>query len=154
LLDYDVNHLRQRFELASTLPRARTIGARVAEHLAALPRTLIHGEFYASNVLFDRDAATTRVRAVDWETCGIGPGALDLAALTAGSWNESERCRIERAYVDACPPHLRPAKDDLDHARLLLAAQWVGWASEWRPPAEHAHDWRREALTLIEKLGL
>jgi hypothetical protein len=79
---------------------------------------------------------------------------LDLAALTAGSWNEEECSRIERSYVDACAPSLRPAPDDLDCARLLLAAQWLGWSSNWTPPPEHAHDWRNEAMTLMERLGL
>jgi hypothetical protein len=32
--------------------------------------------------------------------------------------------------------------------------QWLGWAAEWSPPPEHAHDWLAEALTLGERLGL
>ena len=154
LLTYDAAHLRRRFALAESLPRSAEIGERLAERLAGLPAAFIHGEFYASNVLIQREDGAVRVRPVDWETAGIGPGVLDLAALTAGSWNEEECSRIERSYVDACAPSLRPAPDDLDCARLLLAAQWLGWSSSWTPPPEHAHDWRAEAMTLIERLAL
>jgi aminoglycoside/choline kinase family phosphotransferase len=154
LLAYDAAHLRRRFELAADLPRAASIGARVAERLAALPQQLIHGEFTPSNVLVERAGGRTRVRAVDWETCGVGPGVLDLAALTAGSWAEHDRRRVELAYAEACPPALRPEPDDVEYARLLLAAQWLGWSPGWTPPADHARDWRAEALASIARLGL
>ena len=154
LLTYDAAHLRRRFALAKAIPRSAEIGEGLAERLAGLPVTFIHGEFYASNVLIQREDDAVRVRPVDWETAGIGPGVLDLAALTAGSWSEEKRSRIERSYIEACPPSRRPAPDDLNCARLLLAAQWLGWSSGWTPPPEHAHDWRTEAMTLIERLGL
>jgi hypothetical protein len=149
---YDADHLRRRFSLASGLPRAEQIGAAVAERLAALPASFIHGEFCASNVLIERNGG--RVRPVDWETCGTGPGVLDLAALTAGSWPEAARLRIERAYLDACRPRLRPTPEDIDYARLLLAGQWLGWSARWTPPPHHAHDWGAEVVTLIERLAL
>jgi len=154
LLVYDAGQLRQRFGLATGLPRSGSTGKRVAERLASLPRSLIHGEFTASNILVQGDGPQRRVRAVDWETCGIGPGVLDLAALTAGAWSKSDRMRIELAYAEACPPELRPTPTDVDYARLLLAVQWLGWSPGWTPPAEHDHDWRREALSLIGRLGL
>jgi hypothetical protein len=31
--------------------------------------------------------------------------------------------------------------------------QWLGWSSQWSPPAQHAHDWLSEALALAERLG-
>jgi phosphotransferase family enzyme len=153
LLLYDEAHLRRRFELAATLPRKAEIGAQVAERLARLPARFIHGEFYPSNVLVQRESGRVRVRPVDWEMSGLGPGVLDLAALTAG-WGDDERARIERAYLDGCPRELQPGSDDLDYARLLLAAQWTGWSPGWSPPPLHRHDWRAIALGLIERLGL
>jgi hypothetical protein len=42
----------------------------------------------------------------------------------------------------------------LDHCRLHLAVQWLGWSPGWSPPPEHAQDWLGEALGLAEKLGL
>ncbi|MEO5575418.1 MAG: aminoglycoside phosphotransferase family protein [Gaiellaceae bacterium] len=154
LLRYDAEHLRRRFALAGSLPRVAEIGIRVAERLAGLPTVLIHGEFYASNVLVQREPGRVRVRPVDWETVGVGPGVLDLAALTAGAWDGARRMEIERAYLDACPPELRPGPGDLDYARLLLAAQWTGWSPGWSPPPEHRQDWAAVALELIGRLEL
>jgi hypothetical protein len=154
LLRYDADHLSRRFALTASLPRAAEIGARVAARLAELPSRFIHGEFYPSNILVQREAELVRVRPVDWEMSGLGPGVLDLAALTAGSWIDADRARIERAYVDACPAELRPRPDDLDFARLLLAAQWTGWSPGWSPPPQHRHNWQAVALELIERLGL
>lgn len=114
--------------------------ARAIGRLLVLPRTLIHGELYPSNVIIGRD----RIAAVDWEMAGLGPGALDLAALVTG-WDAAAARAIAAAYgvVDAA---------DLSAARLLLALQWLGWSRDWRPPAEHEHDWLAEAHAAAEGL--
>jgi aminoglycoside phosphotransferase (APT) family kinase protein len=133
---------------------------RVVEHLIALPVTLIHGEFYASNVLVHRTAEKLRVCPIDWEMAAVGPGLIDLAALTAGRWTADEKAALALAYHAALPPHENwpPAPDvfltALDYCRLHLAVQWLGWSLEWSPPPEHAQDWLGEALSLAEKLGL
>jgi hypothetical protein len=123
----------------------------VVEALLALPRTVIHGEFYASNVLVASDAAAPRVAPVDWELAAVGPGATDLAALVSGSWSEEDRAAIASAYGDA--DRLSPR--DLEFARLQLAIQWLGWApAGWVPPEGQRHDWLGEALALAEELDL
>lgn len=154
LLHHDAANLRRRVLLASWLPGVERIAAAVAERLAVLPPRLIHGEFTAANVLVQRDEQGIRIRPVDWELAGPGPAVLDLAALTAGGWSDGDRVAIERAYRDACPDWLRPGDADLDHARLLLAAQWSGWCKGWQPPPQHRHDWRGEAEQLVERLSL
>lgn len=126
----------------------------VVERLAALPRTFVHGELYPSNVLVDQRGSSVRVAPVDWETAGLGPGLLDLAALSAG-WAEGERRALARAYREALE-----AEDeevllaDLDRCRLHLALRSLGWSRDWSPPAEHARDWLAEALDLAERLDL
>jgi hypothetical protein len=133
---------------------------RVVERLLALPATLLHGEFYASNVLVQELPGGIRVCPVDWEMAAVGPGLLDLAALTAGRWTEDERTDLALAYHAAYPPTdgWPPAPEeflaDLDVCRLHLAIQWLGWAREWSPPRDHAHDWLQDALTLAAKLGV
>jgi Ser/Thr protein kinase RdoA (MazF antagonist) len=151
LLRYDAEHLGRRLALAPSIPGA--IADRVARRLARLPAVPIHGEFYPSNVLVQRADGRVRIRPVDWETIGTGPGALDLAALTAGSWDAAARTRIEQAYREACPRELRPSAADLDAARLVLAAQMLGWSSDWAPPPEHRQDWEQVAAELIERAG-
>ena len=124
----------------------------VVEALRALPQTIVHGEFYASNVLVDDRAAVPRVAPVDWELAGTGPGVLDLAALVSG-WPAADREAMREAYANACGGLLDPR--DLELARLQVAIQWLGWAPPaWRPPASQCHDWEAEAVAIAEGLGL
>jgi hypothetical protein len=145
--------------------RIRGLTARydaVTEQLAALAPTFIHGEFYPSNVLVQQGGQTPRVCPIDWEIAAVGPGLLDLAALSVGKWTDAERARLAVAYRAAAAPVAETAShlsDDefervLDFARLHLAVQWLGWEPRWEPPAEHRHDWLGEALTLAERLGV
>jgi hypothetical protein len=133
---------------------------RVVGHLVALPVTFLHGEFYASNVLVCEEGEGLRVCPVDWEMAAVGPGLIDLAALTAGAWTADEREALALAYHAALVPRENwpPAPDvflaALDYCRLHLAVQWLGWSPGWSPPSEHAHDWLGEAVGLAEKLGL
>jgi aminoglycoside/choline kinase family phosphotransferase len=133
---------------------------QVIERLTRLPTTFIHGEFYASNVLVQSDRQARRICPIDWEGAAIGPGLIDLAALSAGAWEDEDREALVLAYQEAladlgAPPQ---AGDDfitaLDCCRLYLALQWLGWAPEWSPPEEHRQDWLSEALAIAERLDL
>lgn len=166
LIDYDAAFYRRwmdrarEFATAPDLPasRAESLGRlaerydSVVEGLLDLPKTVIHGEFYASNVLVG-DGATPRVCPVDWELAATGPGLVDLAALISGGWSEGDREAIVAAYRSAVGGAFSPAQ--LDLCRLHLAVQWLGWAPpSWTPPEEQRHDWLDEALTLAERLHL
>jgi Ser/Thr protein kinase RdoA (MazF antagonist) len=125
--------------------------------LASLPRAFIHGELYPSNVLVVADREPVAVYPVDWEMAGIGPALIDLAALVGG-YPAAEREPLADAYVEgfaaaggSIPGALAAG---LAACRLHLANQWLGWAPDWRPPPEHAHDWLGEALELAAELGL
>jgi len=127
--------------------------ARVVARLTSLPQTLIHGEFYASNVIASTGDGV-RICPVDWEMTALGPALIDLAALTAG-WIEPTQRALARSYVAAASgdgPHPgRPAglsKEflrDLDYCRLYLAVRMLGWSDHWEPPRDHAHNWLAEA---------
>jgi hypothetical protein len=111
-----LEHARLRVpEPASRLPAAEAAAARLAD----MPAVLVHGEFYPSNVLL----SAGQIRPVDFETFGLGPGVLDLAALTAGDWPGDEPARIEAAYCAALPAQLAPAPGALEDARLLVSLQ-------------------------------
>jgi hypothetical protein len=129
----------------------------VVERLASLPATFMHGEFYASNVLVANANAATRVCPIDWELAAVGPGLLDVAALSTGKWGDAERASIALAYADAlsAPPASREEfLESVDYCRLHIAVQWLGWAEGWRPPRAHRYDWLSEATRLAEELGL
>lgn len=124
----------------------------VSDRLLALPQTVVHGELYASNVLVTEIAMPVRrVCPIDWEMAALGPGLLDLAALVAGGWAESDRRWIAAGYLDAAPG---VGEDDLSLCRLHVAVQWIGWAAGWKPPSEHTHHWLEEAQALSEALDL
>jgi aminoglycoside phosphotransferase (APT) family kinase protein len=166
LIDHDRAYYRRWLERARDFSRApgqqapraaavEWLGERhesVVEALLALPKTVIHGEFYASNVLVDAESAPPRVAPVDWELAARGPGLTDLAALVSGGWGGDDRDTIVAAYASAAgevPPR------DLDVARLQLAIQWLGWAPPtWDPPQGQRQDWLAEALALADGLGL
>ncbi len=128
------------------------------ERLIHLPSTLIHGEFFASNILVQETRAGWHIRPVDWEMAAVGPGLIDLAALSSGAWAESDRTEMAAAYHDALVSEGTPGctLDDLllalDDCRLYLAIQWLGWAPDWSPPPESAHDWLGEAIALVGKM--
>ncbi len=164
LLNYDARFYELWMERAHALDP--TLGplsqayTRVVEYLQRLPRTLIHGEFYASNVLVAQSSGGLRVCPVDWETTAIGPALMDLAALTAGKWSEEARTTIAMAYWHAHGDSARffatpeVFLEALDYCRLHQAVQWMGWSTDWEPPVEQAQDWRGAALALAKKLDL
>jgi hypothetical protein len=144
-------------DAASLAARLRADRDHLVERLEELPTTFVHGELYASNVLIERGAGTTRIAPVDWELAGLGPYALDLAALVAG-WGESERMEMIGAFHEALPPPLRElglerTVQATDLCRLALAVQWIGWARGWQPPEGHRHDWAAEATELLDRVG-
>ncbi len=131
---------------------------RAIQRLIRLPSTLIHGEFYASNILVQETREGCRIRPVDWEMAAVGPGLIDLAALSSGAWAERERTEMAAAYHDAVLAQGWPSFPfenlllSLDDCRLHLAIRWLGWAPDWSPPPENAHDWLGEAIALCDKM--
>jgi Ser/Thr protein kinase RdoA (MazF antagonist) len=130
---------------------------RVVKKLVALPQHFIHGEFYASNVIVRAGAVAQKICAIDWELAGIGPDALDLAALTAGEWSDAEKRRFVSAYRGGLDSNRAPSVEELLEAmelcQLHLSVQMLGWAEDWSPPEKHAQNWLREALRLGAKHG-
>jgi thiamine kinase-like enzyme len=109
--------------------------------------------------LIQRDSTSLRVAPIDWENAAVGPGVIDLAALTTGAWSAAEREQIARGYLDraAALGHEHDEaelQETLELARLHLAVQWLGWEPTWTAPAEHRHDWLGEALAIAERLRL
>jgi hypothetical protein len=152
---------RQGERPASERHRLESLAARydaVVDGLLALPRGVIHGELYASNVL--DHPADDRVCPVDWEMAAIGPPLLDLAALTTG-WDPPVQARLEHAYADALdgadawPGSPEASAEALALCRLALSIQWLGWAEPgWSPPQDHRRDWLGDAVLLADRLGL
>jgi hypothetical protein len=151
-------HLRQRFPWLTTLcGRFEDVVAL----LLASPPTVIHGEYYPSNVLFRGGT----VYPVDWESAAVAAGEIDLAALTE-DWDPDIVRQCELEYQRVRWPNGPPADFErrLCCARLYLQLRWLcddftkkGTGSE-RPEWSHeAKDplYRLEQLrSLGERLGL
>jgi hypothetical protein len=140
---------RSDAEAATFLDRLAPRYRAVLGRIDALPRTLVHGDAYPSNMIVTGE----RVCLVDWELAGIGPGLWDLAALTAGAWTDDERAALAQAYRSTRPDDV-DFEVGLEACRLALAVQWLGWGDDWSPPREHRHDWLAEATRSAERLGL
>lgn len=151
-------HLHQRFPWLTPLSRRFE---DVVALLVASPPTVIHGEYYPSNVLFRGGI----VYPVDWESAAVATGEIDLAALTE-DWDSDIVRQCELEYQRVRWPTGAPADFErrLCSARLYLQFRWLcddftkkGTGSE-RPKWSHeAKDplYRLEQLrSLGERLGL
>lgn len=120
------------------------------QRVAALPAGIVHGQLYPANVLIGEDG---RVCVLDWETIARGPALLDLAALTAGRWDEPDES-LALAYRDALPdpPPVSTFLGDLDACRLVVAAGWLAAPPDWRPPPAQARDWLADAHMVAERI--
>lgn len=148
-----------KLAIAHQVERILSRYGEVVSLLTNLPRTIIHGEFHASNVLLrGADATTGRVCALDWEMAGTGPGLMDLADLSSGKWSESQRAVLADAYRSALSSDIVPSPElfetGLEACRFVRAMQWLGWSSDWTPPPQHAHDWAADALDAAGRLGM
>jgi CelD/BcsL family acetyltransferase involved in cellulose biosynthesis/aminoglycoside phosphotransferase (APT) family kinase protein len=109
--------------------------------LVAEPRTLIHGDYYADNVLL-RDG---QVHPIDWELSAISTGEIDLASLTY-EWPADIAQACEAAYCAARWPDGAPEgfQATLAAARLYLQLRLLGEALDW--PSSDKYAWRLETL--------
>jgi hypothetical protein len=142
LADPDLQH-------AWLAPLCRMAQDLIAE-LAARPAPVIHGEYYASNVLV-RDH---RIYPVDWETAAIAPGEIDLVALV-DDWPSEMAAECRKAYVEARWDGQAPHgfERTLDLSALYLHLRWLGDQPE-RTREERAAG-RYERLHLVgTRLGL
>jgi hypothetical protein len=134
--------------------------SRVVKYLLELPQTLIHGEFYPSNVIVRRPKTEMQICPIDWEVAGLGPRLIDLGALVSGAWEDDARKSLVTAYRDelacrtGCAPSMPELLESVDYCQLYLSVQWLGWAADWSPPGNHEQDWLCEAIRLSERLGL
>ena len=98
-------------------------------HLLALPRTVIHGEYYKKNVLFHNET----IHPIDWESAAIALGEIDLATLTDSRRPTEIVRQAELEYQQARWPEGAPPdfEERLTAARLYMQFRWLGDRPEW-----------------------
>lgn len=72
---------------------------------AALPPTLLHCDLRADNLLFD--AESNQVTLIDWQGCGTGPAAFDVAYFLAQSLTIEDRRRHQEHLISLWVDELR-----------------------------------------------
>jgi hypothetical protein len=111
---------------------------------------VIHGDFYADNVLF-RDGV---ICPIDWAWAVLAVGEIDLVTLVE-RWPPDMVRRCEHAYCQACWPTGAPADFEpvRDVARLLVLLRWMGHERTWSLDAKRR--WRFDAArALSHQLGI
>jgi aminoglycoside phosphotransferase (APT) family kinase protein len=129
---------------------------QVIERLLSLPQTIIHGEFFADNILIAEAGGRVRVCPVDWEMAGVGPGLVDIAGLGAGSWTAEQNRALALAYHGTREYEDTPQDEflsSLAFCRIQLAVQWAGSAGP-ADASSGATRWLSEAVDEMEQLGL
>lgn len=122
----------------------------IIELLSGEPPTVIHGDFYADNVL----VRGNEVVVIDWSWSAMAVGEIDLASITAG-WPDE--------YVVACEQEYRVARGSdrpvetcrrvLDAARVHLHCRWLAHRRTW--PREPRQQWRFTSIRqAAERLGV
>lgn len=86
------------------------------------PRSIVHGDFRADNLLFGRD----RPVVLDWQTAGFGAAAGDLSYFLASSLPVAARRQYEEALVRRY------------HSGLLSRGVELSWHDCWAGYRRHA----------------
>lgn len=115
-------------------PALHHYGRRL-EWFAALPRTVIHGQYFPKNIMLRLRSHDQPLAVIDWETAALGPGMYDLISISSGGWTEDARRVMWRAYFDEYHAETgiaREWEDFCEEAReteLYHALEWLAW---WR----------------------
>jgi len=127
----------------SRFERLESVWTGVEEICAAMPRTLIHGDFRQKNVRVRVGRAGLNLVAFDWEDAGWGVPALDVAHLLEGRAGVPEN-PVAAAYSATIRGHcpnlgsgaverlarcgaLLRSIDRISHASWGLVYEWGEW---------------------------
>jgi hypothetical protein len=106
--------------------------------LDALPRCVIHGQFFGKNIMLRprRAGPALRIAVIDWETAALGPPAFDLTSITGGGWSSEEQLAMRRAYYDEYQSatgdvlHWETFCHELHIVGIYQTLEWLVW---WGP---------------------
>jgi Ser/Thr protein kinase RdoA (MazF antagonist) len=143
----------QRLGSARTRAAIAEAHERALSALGATGGTLVHGDFYPSNIV----VAADRIAVVDWELAGWGAAELDLAALIAGAWGYEQRRALTMAYHQAASERgstgtFAALMQRVSLATIVVALRWIGAAPDWKAPDDHHQDWFADAISVLDHL--
>lgn len=89
--------------------------------LVEIPPTVIHGEYYGKNILFQNN----NIYPIDWQSAAIACGEIDLASLTEW-WTDEVESECMEEYKRARWPCGTP-----DHFDLAFYLSKLYWQFRW-----------------------
>ncbi|HEX6810044.1 MAG TPA: phosphotransferase [Planctomycetota bacterium] len=113
----------------------QSVWDRVERLCAAMPRTLVHGDFAAKNVFVRAEPAGLELFVIDWEKIGWGVPAIDLSSLAREPAQQIE----PSIYADAArlpPGEVAEWAVAGSIFRMLLAMEWSSQSLAFRWPAK------------------
>ena len=144
---YDRAHYQEvANQIEQTLPTLQSADSRVVaqaldhftgqiDWLSALPRDLIHGQYFGRNIMLRPRNKERPIAVIDWETAAFGPGTFDLVSLASGNWTDGQKQTLYRAYFQECKTKTGSHGNwdefctELREIELYQALQWIAW---WR----------------------
>jgi Phosphotransferase enzyme family len=130
--------------------------AEQIEWLSALPRCVIHGEYFGENILLRRARAPHQILVVDWGSAALGPGTLDLVSMSSGEWTKQQRQAMRTAYLDEYQVATGLSLDgeafrrELTGIALYHALNWVAWWANQRS-SKHFTNFMRELRGVLDQ---
>jgi len=130
---------------------------RCIDWLSALPRTVIHGQFFGQNILLRRGNSDHKIAVIDWETAALGPCIFDLVSLTSGKWTKEQRQTMWAAYFEQYQAETEQQMDwetfcqDLAPVVLYQALKWVAWWGHHRRLSHKFSSFMKELGTVLEE---
>ena len=134
---------------------------RVVDPLTVEPATLVHGEFYCTNILVGKNGEDRRICAFDWETAAGGCAFLDLTCLVQQRRRQVviDRARVIEAYLEArCElggRHVSVAEAEAQMQRCriqgLMFDIWTGVTCRHLPP-EKIEEYAQRATQQLDAL--
>ena len=125
--------------------------------LDALPRSVIHGQFFGQNVMLRSGSTTRRIVAIDWETAALGPGTFDLVSLTSGKWTAAQRHAMWATYFEQYQAETGQRMGWEDFRRQLAGValyqslEWLAWWGHHRSLSRHFANFMRELGTVLDE---
>jgi aminoglycoside phosphotransferase (APT) family kinase protein len=168
LPQYDRAHYRRCVERVEQILPALDPGERAVvdqglacfaeriEWLSALPRCVIHGQYFGENIILRRARRAQRIVVIDWETAALGPGTFDLVSLTSGKWTARQRQAMWSAYVEQYqvatgqPVDGEAFRQELAGVSLYQALEWLAWWGKHRRLSKHFANFMRELRAVLD----
>ena len=125
--------------------------------LEALPRSVIHGQFFGKNVMLREGSTARRIVVIDWETAALGPGTFDLVSLTSGKWTAAQRHAMWTAYFEQYQAETGQRMGWEDFRRQLAGValyqslEWLAWWGHHRSLSRHFSNFMRELGTVLDE---